>query len=212
MECVYCNSDIENDSFHCDQCGKELFVCPTCNRTGKGKNCIHDGSKLVSPKQQSNPVSSTNAAYNNYIVQRKSQLIVESQQISNSSPSGIPILRLINNTLKLDIKVKNSSVLGREVGDFIEVFSKYSDVSSKHLIFDYDTATGWTVTDTGSNGKGSTFGTKVNKTPNWNNIDKLIPNEPTLLLDNTYLLIADVYEFHIRIMPELISPTGTKRQ
>ena len=64
MICSYCKSDIDNDSFHCDQCGKELFICPTCGKSGKGKNCVEDGSKLFSPKQKS-VTTSPNGIQNN---------------------------------------------------------------------------------------------------------------------------------------------------
>jgi len=37
--CPFCNQEIENDSFFCDQCGKELMICPNGHGIKKGKFC-----------------------------------------------------------------------------------------------------------------------------------------------------------------------------
>ena len=52
MNCAYCNSVIDDDSFFCDQCGEEVKLCENCGKPGKGKRCIHDGGKLVPASQQ----------------------------------------------------------------------------------------------------------------------------------------------------------------
>ncbi|MBP3823300.1 MAG: FHA domain-containing protein [Bacteroidaceae bacterium] len=48
IKCPKCQAEIEDDSFFCDQCGAELFVCPKCSTLGKGKRCTRCGEPLVS--------------------------------------------------------------------------------------------------------------------------------------------------------------------
>ncbi len=50
MICVFCKSNIEDDSFFCDQCGKEILICPKCSQPGKGQHCIYDSTLLVTKK------------------------------------------------------------------------------------------------------------------------------------------------------------------
>lgn len=48
IKCPKCQAEIEGDSYFCDQCGAELFVCPKCGTFGKGKRCTRCGEQLVS--------------------------------------------------------------------------------------------------------------------------------------------------------------------
>lgn len=50
IKCPKCQSEIEGDSYFCDQCGAELFVCPKCGTYGKGKCCTRCGEPLVAAK------------------------------------------------------------------------------------------------------------------------------------------------------------------
>ncbi|HRR95442.1 MAG TPA: zinc ribbon domain-containing protein [Candidatus Ratteibacteria bacterium] len=50
MICVFCKSNIEGDSFFCDQCGKEILICPKCSQPGKGQYCTYDSTLLVTKK------------------------------------------------------------------------------------------------------------------------------------------------------------------
>ncbi len=47
VKCPKCKCDIENDSYFCDQCGTELYICPQCKTFGKGKRCTNCGTELV---------------------------------------------------------------------------------------------------------------------------------------------------------------------
>ena len=109
MICSYCKSNIDNDSFHCDQCGKEIFICTECGLPGKGKNCINDGKKLISikDKYQSNSTDSENI--NNEKVSQSFSLFDSSSDVSkspfeekNQKVFLTPILRLVNKNLKID--------------------------------------------------------------------------------------------------------------
>lgn len=164
MVCPFCKVSIDDDSFYCDQCGKEIFICPKCNTPGKGKVCTQDGTPLVSAKS-------------------KSSLSVTSDILSPVIPSE---LHLINKTLGLDIKITKDVLIGRLEGDFVDIFRKYETVSRRHLKINFDPKKGWMATDLGS-----TNGTKYNNIP-------LIPHQPQVLADNSYLQIANI-EFYVEI-------------
>lgn len=60
IKCPKCQAEIEDDSLYCDQCGVELFVCPSCGTLGKGKRCTRCGQPLVAKKDtKSSPVTTS---------------------------------------------------------------------------------------------------------------------------------------------------------
>ncbi|MBP5573553.1 MAG: FHA domain-containing protein [Bacteroidales bacterium] len=48
MKCPYCKETIDDDSYYCDQCGKELHFCPDCGKPKQGSSCPACGADLVS--------------------------------------------------------------------------------------------------------------------------------------------------------------------
>lgn len=180
MQCPFCKSDIDNDSFYCDQCGKEILICPKCNKPGKGKICTRDGTRLITMKSK---ITGTAAGI---VV----SAVVSSASAQNLGPTTVldkSELRLINKNLGLDIKIEKDVLLGRATGDFIDIFSKHPTVSSRHLQINFDLKKGWLVTDLGS-----TNGTKYNNMP-------LVPKQPQIISDNSYLIIANI-EFYVQIL------------
>jgi len=67
MICPSCKSDIDRDSFFCDQCGNEILICPTCKNPGKGKRCTQDGGKLIPAKDSGTQQTTTNTQTAEYI-------------------------------------------------------------------------------------------------------------------------------------------------
>ena len=55
MKCPYCKEIIEDDSWFCDQCGKELKFCPECRQPKRGIECPACGADLVSAQSQATP-------------------------------------------------------------------------------------------------------------------------------------------------------------
>lgn len=58
VNCPKCRVEIESDSYYCDQCGVELYICPQCHVFGKGKRCTQCGQPLVSAKATAGDSSS----------------------------------------------------------------------------------------------------------------------------------------------------------
>jgi len=48
MKCPFCKETIDDDSYYCDQCGKELRFCPDCGKPKQGTSCPACGADLVS--------------------------------------------------------------------------------------------------------------------------------------------------------------------
>jgi len=192
MQCPFCKTSIDDDSLFCDQCGKEILICPKCHKPGKGKVCIIDGTPLVTIKDKIKTKHTGAEAP----VDVSSATEQHSDQIKASEKSE---LHLINKNLGLDIKIEKDVLIGRTTGDYIDIFSKYLTVSGQHLQINFDLQKGWLVTDLGSSN-----GTKYNNMP-------LVPNQPQALTDKSYLIIATI-EFYVQILNKnLIGKTGTMR-
>lgn len=200
MICSYCKSDIDNDSFHCDQCGKELLVCPTCGKSGKGKNCVEDGSKLFSPKQKSATTTSYNIQSSTPEVSQPVSILNQiSPPLSKIQPPVlktnifIPVLRIINNHLKIDIELQDGDIIGRATGNHANIFEQLSQVSGQHAQFIFNEDYGWTFKDLGS-----TNGSKISNSSNWQNVSQLKPHTFETLSNNCFILLANI-EFQIKI-------------
>ena len=46
-KCPYCREQIPDDSWFCDQCGKELKWCPECRAPKRGTECPACGETLL---------------------------------------------------------------------------------------------------------------------------------------------------------------------
>lgn len=51
MTCPFCRAGIPDDSWFCDQCGKELHFCLDCRKPKRGTQCAACGSDLVDAEE-----------------------------------------------------------------------------------------------------------------------------------------------------------------
>ncbi len=197
MICAFCESEIDHDFFYCDMCGEEIKTCPACKRPGKGKVCTSHGKPLISAKAQTE--SSVDNGITSDILMPPPPTSVA--QVTSSTTggtfrlpdtelngSGTPQLRLLNMNINVNLRVDDNSIIGRTAGQYVAIFSVHDQISSRHCRFNYDAAKGWTVTDLESTNK-----TKYNG-------QELLPNNPQLISDQSYLKIANI-EFFVRIIP-----------
>jgi len=192
MQCPFCKSSIDDDSLYCDQCGKEILICPKCNKPGKGKICTRDGTKLITMKNKMAGIA-TGVGVSVAVSSVPAQNLGQTPVLDKGE------LHLINKNLGLNVKIEKDVSIGRTTGDFVDIFSKYQTVSGRHLQINFDLQKGWLVTDLGSKN-----GTKYNNIP-------LVPNQPQILSDKSYLIIANI-EFYVQILTKkLIGKTGTMR-
>lgn len=192
MNCPFCKSDIEQDSFFCDQCGNELFICPQCKNLAKGKRCTQDGSKLVSLKEFKG--ASKPAA----IVDSKPEAqTIPSPEVRpvNIEPLVKPVqvfptaseqnkMKLINHSLNINIELENGDIIGRKAGKFSAQFGKLNQISGKHAQVIYDQVKGWCIMDLGSSN-----GTKYNGVPLSPSVPQKIENQTKVILANIEFII-----------------------
>ena len=204
MICPSCKSEIDRDSFFCDQCGNQILICPTCKNPGKGKRCTQDGGKLIPAKdfgtqqttttqttEDKKPVTSgatqtQQPQYQQFFVGTNIPVPQPGQPAGMTASAGENKLTLINNTLGIKINLQGEDIIGRKAGNFISVFGKFNQISGKHARVTFDERTGFFITDLGSSN-----GTKYNGAP-------LVPNQPQLLANKGRLLLANI-EFIVEI-------------
>jgi hypothetical protein len=192
MNCPFCKSDIEQDSFFCDQCGNELFICPQCKNLAKGKRCTQDGSKLVSLKEFEN--ASKPAA----VSESKTEALTMTGTVHTSEiePQVKPAqvfptaseqkkMKLINHSLNINIELDSGDIIGRKVGKFTAQFGKLNQISGKHARVIYDQVKGWCIMDLGSSN-----GTKYNGIPLTPNLPQKIENQTKIILANIEFIIS----------------------
>jgi len=218
ISCAYCQSQVEDDSFFCDQCGKEIMICMECGRTGQGKCCDEDGSDLVSAQSRASAENKsvsqqTDNLQNNPVIQSRDQDVSTANPqpstlnpqppTPNSQPSA-PGLKLINANLGLTLDITSGEIIGRNTGPYSSKLAGFPGISGKHLVFSYDAKSGWTFKDLGSSN-----GTKYNKNnKDWQNTAITAINTSIPVENKSYILIANV-EFVIQI--DGYSNTGTQR-
>lgn len=183
-KCPFCSAEIDDDSFYCDQCGKELKVCLDCGSFARGKVCTHCRSKnIVLAKEWHNEKTEVNQqpVHTQSVVQQPLQgkplgkipldqiLEPEATQRQPSQAAAAPVppvVRLEGNgyVMQLDQAV-GQYLLGRKTGDFVNVFGSDSYVSRQHACLQYNAGKGcWQIKDLGSSNGTSVNGTQL--TPN----------------------------------------------
>jgi len=211
ISCAYCQSQVEDDSFFCDQCGKEIMICMECGRTGQGKCCDEDGSELVSAQSKTGTENKsgsqrTDNLQNNPVVlsnEHDSSTPNPQPTTPNPQPSA-PGLKLVNANLGLTLDITSGEIIGRNTGPYSSKLAGFPGISGKHLVFSYDANSGWAFKDVGSSN-----GTKYNKNnKDWQNTAITAINASIPVENKGYILIANV-EFVIQI--DGYSNTGTQR-
>jgi hypothetical protein len=171
MICPHCLAEIPDDSSYCDQCSKKIMICPTCGSVGKSGYCFNDGAHLV---------------HNSKEAQFSKNKFFKTVRIdANATTTTNNQVKLVNKNLNLELVVDKETLIGRECGNFKDVFSSFNQVSSKHLILKSSNSNKqWLVVDLNSSN-----GTKVNN-------QKLIPGKEYIITNGDFLVIANV-EFYV---------------
>jgi len=191
VTCAHCKADIEDDSFYCDQCGKEVLLCSKCGTPGSRRVCTTCGATLVPAKNKASatPVQSAQPEATSSIVQ---------PNVARAANGGATRrLQLLNRNLNLDLEVADGDILGRTAGRFAAVLSRQERISGRHASFRLDPGRGWSVSDLGS-----TNGTRINGV-------RLPSGQAHELRDGCLLQIANI-EFYVQVSAPA-GPTGTVR-
>ena len=150
VKCPKCRCDIEADSFFCDQCGAELYICPQCKVFGRGKRCTQCGTELVKASEFNGSAVEPQA-------QQAQQPQGQSQQVQGTQRpvTGGQPGHLVAPMYQIRLGLAPGVIIGRR-GSYASVFAPFGDVSGNHARIDQN-GNQWTVTDIGS-----TNGTFVN--------------------------------------------------
>lgn len=184
MICPNCKETIEDDSFYCDQCGRELWICPKCQTIGITKFCVKDGTKLIPKKEY---------RFEQQMIKEDSQKIsniskmLEKESIRKVSKEKelFQEIQLISKNTSIVLNIQKEAIIGRE-GDFSKELQNFPYISRKHAKIWYDANKGWCIQDLNS-----TNGTKYNG-------KKLTPQEIQILEENSILEIANLV-FEVKI-------------
>lgn len=117
MKCPYCKEVIDDDSWFCDQCGKELKFCPECRQPKRGTECPACGADLVSAKVYFKPAEEE---------QKPRAERSSSEKTSTPSPAGPSLLE--GDGFRLPLR---EGVFGRTGGIYPE-FSDQIYISGRH--------------------------------------------------------------------------------
>ena len=183
IQCPECKQEIDNDSDFCDQCGKQIFVCSSCGRAGKGKKCIFDGKELV-PKNQAAGKGGAQGSSDSATININEQPAQPASPPQVSSPASSQAAGLSSDKITLSgqgitIEAGNGDVLGRSKGPHAAVLGRFSVISGSHCRV-IKTSSGWSIEDLGS-----TNGTFYNNS-------RLAPNTPVSIQSNGRIKLANV--------------------
>ncbi len=166
VKCPFCDKEIESDSFFCDQCGKELMVCPVGHGFKKNKMCNECGKPLATAKSKQ-AVSPAHL--------EKSQVMeapVEKEKAPQASESTIrQVVQpkvpqfLVSKELNASLPLQDGAVIGRKTGNYLHIFSTQGYVSGTHARLHRKKSGEWEIVDLDS-----TNGTFLNGV-------QLIPNQ-----------------------------------
>ena len=124
VNCPKCRVEIESDSYYCDQCGVELYICPQCHVFGKGKRCTQCGQPLVSAANQVvSPVHPSTSSVNSS-ASSVSPAPSEPEKTMRPGVSVPPLpVRLVCSAAGIRLGLGNGAVIGRRKGDYVSAFA-----------------------------------------------------------------------------------------
>lgn len=115
MKCPYCKETIDDDSWFCDQCGKELHFCPECRQPKRGTECPACGADLVPPKKY-------------YASILAEEIVSNVMSALDAKPQAVVPTMLEGDGFKLALK---EGVFGRTTGIYPE-FGSQIYISGRH--------------------------------------------------------------------------------
>lgn len=184
-KCPFCQADIEEDSYYCDQCGKELKICLDCGAFVRGKFCSKCRSMKIALARDADK-ETTNVQHDSQpseqepqVKKAPSEVVAPEVQPINGIPQVVRLQGEGNSyCLNLDKSVGRYTI-GRKEGEFVDVFRNEILVSRRHALVGYGAEIdSWAIMDVGSSN-----GTFVNG-------EQLKMNQPRKLNDGDRVMIG----------------------
>lgn len=122
MKCYNCKSEIEDDSWFCDQCGAKLYICPDCRIPGKGvgKRCGKCGKPLVEAKS------------------------LAQKSVESEAPT-----MLVCDAQNVTLQLVDGALIGRVYGLYSSQLAGLQFISASHATLKKE-GDHWIITDVGS--------------------------------------------------------------
>lgn len=158
LQCPACKESIDDDSLHCDQCGTELRRCTECGRLGVKSRCSVDGKPMVPLKSASGAALATAAIATAASTVAISPAVVAPVPAVTVSPvggttriaPGNVTLRLFNHQHGITVRPASGALIGRGAGPHVDVFSRFPQISTRHLELRRDASGVWWAKDVNS--------------------------------------------------------------
>ena len=148
VECPVCSETIPEDSNYCDQCGKELMICPECEELGDSKFCTNDGTELITKRSMKRPETERETGSKEKPADKKAGGSLSMTTVTSSTRGASQVdiqessknrkIQLINETLGLKLEVEDGDILGRSAGPHQEELSDIDTISGKHAKIYFD--------------------------------------------------------------------------
>lgn len=180
IQCPECRSHIPEDSYYCDQCGKELHWCLECKKPKRGTQCPVCGNDLIPSARYHGAEQTTQQPKPQPTLQpTKSPVVPPVATSPQGTAVASDISRLVGNGLVLNLM---EGSFGR-TGGMWQQLASFQYVSGNHGRISR-IGSDWAITDVGS-----TNGTFING-------QRLIPNVTTVIHRGDCVRIA-TYDFII---------------
>lgn len=189
IKCPKCKANIESDSYFCDQCGRELYICPKCRTFGKGKRCTQCGTELVKASSLASSPMVTPLAKNTVTTPETPPAIPPMAQQNSPATTIRPDSQqqpghLVCTSPPIRLGLESGVIIGRR-GHYPTVFAAFGDVSGNHAKIEL-AGQQWQVTDLGSSN-----GTFLNG-------NALTPNQPYPIIVGDILRFSTL-DFRVEI-------------
>ena len=149
-KCPFCKAELLDDSFFCDQCGKELKICKECQSFVAGKFCTNCSSRNIILAKDYIPGQEPEID--------KSTPEKAAEQIVSSDDNNTVIQPTINRMVGINHEVtfelhsdKGKYTFGRKAGEFTVFFNSIRFISREHAEITFDNNHKyWSIMDLGS--------------------------------------------------------------
>jgi len=149
-KCPFCKAELLDDSFFCDQCGKELKICKECQSFVAGKFCTNCSSRNIILAKDYIPGQEPRE--DKPAPEKVSEQIVSSSVSNTVTPPVINRMVGINHEVTFELHSdKGKYTFGRKAGEFTVFFNSIRFISREHAEITFDNNHKyWSIVDLGS--------------------------------------------------------------